>query len=425
MADITPRKTAKGIKYEARWPNPDAPGKYRTKLFDKKGAAVAHLNNLTVFQAEEKKKAQVASTPTIEQAMKTWLHVAETTGIDGNDPVQRETLRHYKTEANHIIALKLLPAAEGVDDPDAGRAVKDIQIGELTAPLMMKIRAALLGAHSRKNSGRIFSRLRFALNEAVRQGEINTNPGQGVSVKIGSRLKEEVKIPEEFEVEALLKAAALGGLHNDELLAEPWRTNAHLICQIQVSAGLRPSEMRALARKSIRTDFPMIEVMQKAEEDGTISAPKTKKGRRVIRIQESLWLDILAWMERLPEDPDTLLFGTDRGNPHSLSNITNRLWWPLQVAAGIVDKAGEPKYIFYALRHFYASIEIALGANPKELQEAMGHEKIETTMNIYGHLFRMRDGGGQAARAEMRAKRLAGDRPDETTPKVVKFKRAS
>jgi integrase len=55
--------------------------------------------------------------------------------------------------------------------------------------------------------------------------------------------------------------------------------------------------------------------------------------------------------------------------------------------AGIVRANGEPKYVFHALHHFFASVEIKLGRNPKELQTEMGHEKIELTMNTYGHLF--------------------------------------
>lgn len=42
---------------------------------------------------------------------------------------------------------------------------------------------------------------------------------------------------------------------------------------------------------------------------------------------------------------------------------------------------------FHDLRHTCASILIAQGAHPKEIQARLGHASITTTMDRYGHLF--------------------------------------
>lgn len=42
---------------------------------------------------------------------------------------------------------------------------------------------------------------------------------------------------------------------------------------------------------------------------------------------------------------------------------------------------------FHDLRHTCASILIAQGAHPKEIQARLGHASIMTTMDQYGHLF--------------------------------------
>jgi integrase len=47
----------------------------------------------------------------------------------------------------------------------------------------------------------------------------------------------------------------------------------------------------------------------------------------------------------------------------------------------------EAKYTFHALRHFYASLAIDTGMNPKRLQTLMGHSSITVTLDIYSHLF--------------------------------------
>jgi integrase len=38
-------------------------------------------------------------------------------------------------------------------------------------------------------------------------------------------------------------------------------------------------------------------------------------------------------------------------------------------------------------RHTFASLLIDSGANPKTVQEFMGHSKVQTTFDVYGHLF--------------------------------------
>jgi site-specific recombinase XerD len=37
------------------------------------------------------------------------------------------------------------------------------------------------------------------------------------------------------------------------------------------------------------------------------------------------------------------------------------------------------------LRHTYTSNLLSNGANPKEVQELLGHSDVSTTMNIYAH----------------------------------------
>ena len=56
-----------------------------------------------------------------------------------------------------------------------------------------------------------------------------------------------------------------------------------------------------------------------------------------------------------------------------------------RVAARAVGlKVGEG---LHQLRHTCVSVLIAEGANPKEIQEWVGHASIEETMDTYGHLF--------------------------------------
>jgi hypothetical protein len=50
-------------------------------------------------------------------------------------------------------------------------------------------------------------------------------------------------------------------------------------------------------------------------------------------------------------------------------------------------KDGMVRYTAHELRHVCASLLIASGASDVQVANQMGHHKIETTKNIYGHLF--------------------------------------
>ena len=50
-------------------------------------------------------------------------------------------------------------------------------------------------------------------------------------------------------------------------------------------------------------------------------------------------------------------------------------------------KDGPITYTAHELRHVCASLMIASGATDMQVANQMGHSKIETTKNIYGHLF--------------------------------------
>ena len=64
----------------------------------------------------------------------------------------------------------------------------------------------------------------------------------------------------------------------------------------------------------------------------------------------------------------------------------------------------QPRHNFHRLRHFHASMLIADGANPKDVQVEMGHADIQMTYNVYGHLFNDKDSN---RRRSERSERLA------------------
>lgn len=56
------------------------------------------------------------------------------------------------------------------------------------------------------------------------------------------------------------------------------------------------------------------------------------------------------------------------------------------------EAAGLPQIRVHDLRHSHASLLIHLGFSPLVIQERLGHENVETTLNTYSHLYPSQQG---------------------------------
>ena len=81
----------------------------------------------------------------------------------------------------------------------------------------------------------------------------------------------------------------------------------------------------------------------------------------------------------------SLLINGDRGG--YLGYATWRKYLQLAQGYTAADPDGIVSYTAHELRHVCASLLIASGASDMQVAHQMGHSKIETTKNIYGHLF--------------------------------------
>lgn len=147
-------------------------------------------------------------------------------------------------------------------------------------------------------------------------------------------------------------------------------------------SGLRVGELLALnvgdydRRAFILRVF---KTLAKGERGKVIQTPKTKKSNRSIVIPyvaiEALNKYINALYE--PQEGDRLFSMT---REHLL-----------KILKDAAAAAGVPIIRLHDLRHSHASILINNNVNIKAISERLGHENIETTLNIYGHLYKGQD----------------------------------
>lgn len=134
-----------------------------------------------------------------------------------------------------------------------------------------------------------------------------------------------------------------------------------------------------------------IEKAWKKAENGApvLKHPKSQKSKRTV----SLWPEIVAALGRR-RPGDQLVFQSERTGTHLwYGPFRSRIWVPAVnaandaercAAAGLTPIGKRPN--IHDLRHTHASWLIAAGAPLPYVQARLGHEDIQTTVNLYGHL---------------------------------------
>jgi integrase len=168
--------------------------------------------------------------------------------------------------------------------------------------------------------------------------------------------------------------------------------------------GLRASELRGLRWEDVDLDKRELHVRQRADKFNAIGRPKSVASARTVPLMP---LVTNALREHKLQKRGDLVFTNTRGRCLALATIISEGWHPVQIAAGVVNKDGGPKYGgLHSLRHFYASWCInaigdgGQGLTAKAVQGRLGHSTIATTLNIYSHLFPAIDEHKQIEAAE-------------------------
>lgn len=268
------------------------------------------------------------------------------------------------------------------------------RLNQLTKPVIETFRDALIDAgRSRDMVGRVLRSLSSIVGEAERVGYVAQNVCKGVKLRRAGREKAKVIPPSKEDMRALIEQA--GKLANAKPSALP-------MLMVLIFAGLRASELRALAWRNVDLKARTITIDQRADFQNTIGPPKSAAGRRTIPVPEPVIAELTKWKLRCPPSDLGLVFPSDAGTPIFHPNIVAGFQEPLQIAAGItrpkivngkavLDDNSEPvlegRHSLHAFRHAAASLWIERRVPAKRVQTWMGHSSIQVTFDTYGHLF--------------------------------------
>lgn len=211
----------------------------------------------------------------------------------------------------------------------------------------------------------IQNQLTALFNHAERFYDLRDNPCKKVD-KMGRSNAKELNFWTKGEYEVFLETFAEG----DEMY--------RLIFQMLFWLGCRIGEALALTSADIDLEKATISVTKtyyRRNKTDYITSPKTESSNRKITIPKFLQGEIKEYLDRQYElAPDERIFLiTDRAVQKKMKQKT--------------EEAKLKPIRVHDLRHSHIALLIEKGLQPLVIAQRVGHDSVNTTMNIYGHLY--------------------------------------
>jgi integrase len=166
------------------------------------------------------------------------------------------------------------------------------------------------------------------------------------------------------------------------------------LIEFLVASGFRWGEASALKPGDVDRDNGTVKVRRAWKHSSagyTIGPPKTKRSRRTVDIPQSV-LDKLDYSHEW-------LFVNRTGGPVRYAGFKRRVWDPAVKRAKF-----DPPPTPHALRHTCGSWMLNAGVPITAVSRHLGHESIQVTVDIYGHLDRTVSAQAAAVMGELLAR---------------------
>jgi integrase len=287
-----------------------------------------------------------AAPPTIATYAEHWLE-----GVRG--AVRSRTFESYSAQ----LRLHVIPTL-------GHRLITDVDVDDVLV-LIDELRAAGYTGWTIRTALTPLSRL---LNHAVRRNVIPVNPI--------TRLDRTERPAVWASEQKILKREDIGRL----LDGAPPRFRSLLATA--VFTGLRQGELLGLTWAEIDFDDAVVKVRSSLNREGVRQEPKTRKAIRDVVMMPALarTLAIHRATSRFAA-PNDFVFASERGTPLYWRNVARRALQPA------LRNAGLPHLRWHDLRHTFASLLIAEGANIVYVSRQLGHGSSDITLRCYSHLF--------------------------------------
>lgn len=213
-----------------------------------------------------------------------------------------------------------------------------------------------------------------AFDRAVILGQAKQNPARMIGNVRSQKPKVDFWTLEEFQ--KVISLLYKGDYYEHYLFICFW---------LLFMTGLRIGEAAALQWSDIDFETGILSVTKtlyyKSMNEYKLVEPKTQASIRDIVIDADTISELKAWQEAqqkvLKNCGFILSYSGVPTSKHTLPRALEKL----------AELAGVHRIKIHALRHSHASLLISMGENPLIIKDRLGHEKIETTLGTYGHLY--------------------------------------
>ena len=367
MASITKRRwTHNGVEKEA-WAvrYVDENGVRRSKQFEKKKLAEAFLRK-AVREVEDGQHVPDGETLTVAAAAKLFLEHQEQRMREGR--IGRNRFKKLESTVRRVLI------------PDVGTIALN-KLNRAHVERMYRKQVSEDGVQPVTARERVFE-LKMVQDFAAKRGWIKTTPVNEVLQDLRGLKKNQRRVMNEDEIRLLLGTAAVRRFNGTA------RSQARIECMVHIAVfcGLRQGEIFGLKLKHVRFDKGIIEVRHSLLDNDQLKGPKTAAGIRDVRAPTHVMQMIERYKDRFYKEQDRnphgLLFRTEQGCAFDKATL-HRQWHDL-ISSAVISEDGTP-ITFHSLRHFCASWLIQNGLSLPEVARYLGHEKFDTTLQIYAH----------------------------------------
>ena len=240
------------------------------------------------------------------------------------------------------------------------------QMNEITAVDIIKWQNALLNQEYKPTYLRMIQNQLTALfNHAERFYDLKDNPCKKVD-KMGRANAKELNFWTKDEFEVFIQCFT----EEEEMY--------RIIFLMLFWLGCRVGELLALTESDIDLEGGTVSISKtyfRRNKTDYITAPKTESSNRKITIPQFLQDEIKQFLDRQYElMPEERIFPiTDRAIQKKMKQKTEQAKLkPIRV---------------HDLRHSHIALLIEKGMQPLVIAQRVGHDSVNTTMNIYGHLY--------------------------------------
>lgn len=231
----------------------------------------------------------------------------------------------------------------------------------------------------------INAQLSTIFNYAVSFFELRENPckkagsiGKSIGKKHGQTMN--IWTPEEFA-----------------RFVEAFRDSPAYYCGYHILfwTGMRIGELLALTWEDIDLDARIIRIdktYQRINRRDVITPPKTQKSNRRVSIDPEL-AEVIRWYRNTLEGKNkrSAPFSVEQ-QPHASERIISLTKHPFERhIRQEAERIGLRPLRLHDLRHSHVSFLINNGISPLAIAKRVGHDKVETTLSVYSHLYPVKE----------------------------------